>query len=163
LVKKKKCTYFSTHHPDYDKCVLRRILKNSDKVGDCLLSKLKSNKNGYIYTKHRNDPWLFHRLSFHLQSTEPLIPGMIIHHLCYNKNCFHISHLKQMSRSEHVILENKYRLSLRPKGECKNVHKTINNLYIDSQGYRICRTCRNISNKKYRRKQRELKMVQKIS
>lgn len=70
----------------------------------------------------------------------PIPPGMVIDHLCFNRACVNLAHLRVTDR---VTNCERQRSAL--KTHCKNGHEfTVENTYIrtaPSEGRRTCRAC----------------------
>lgn len=69
-----------------------------------------------------------------------------IHHLCLNKKCVNINHLKAMSHKKHIeIHKHNYGSKNRNKTHCPKGHiYNIENTYYNKQGHRKCKTCVNL-------------------
>jgi len=88
-----------------------------------------------------------HRVSFVHWNGE-IKKGLVMDHLCRNKNCVNPKHLESVTDKENL----KRGISAnRNKTHCKNGHKLIDyNLMISKNGKRNCRMCHLQWDKNYR-------------
>jgi hypothetical protein len=79
-----------------------------------------------------------HRVMYELL-VSPIPAGLELDHLCRNPGCVRPAHLEPVTHAENMRRARGLRP---PKPECPHGHAyTEENTYIDSAGYRRCRTC----------------------
>lgn len=84
----------------------------------------------------------------------PLQEGLELDHLCRVRHCVNPAHLEPVSHSENVR-RGTGAAFFRNKTHCPRGHAyTTENTYINPRGHRICRTCRPISQTRFRNKNR---------
>jgi len=122
-----------------------------DKIGDCHIWKNQLDKDGYgifyFYKKSRKA----HRFSYYLVNGD--IPdGMVIDHLCRNRNCVNQKHLRCITKSQNS-LENSLSIGAinKMKKFCKNGHN-LDRVYGIKKRQRYCSTCSNEKSKRLRKK-----------
>jgi hypothetical protein len=90
----------------------------------------------------------------------PIPDGYEIHHVCENKLCVNLDHLRLIERRQHRLLHQQHVVAGMKgaavqvaKTQCANGHEfTPENTYIDSHGWRSCRRCRAEAARRFRRK-----------
>ena len=66
---------------------------------NCIEPQTKTRTNGYSRVWHKGKLWRGHRLAWEL--TNGAIPeGMVIDHLCRNRACVNLNHLRLVSQQE---------------------------------------------------------------
>jgi len=96
----------SIHHPNYDNRTVKRLLRHIRIVDDCWIWTQHLNWNGYAITRYKTKRWRAHRLSYLLIGKKPLIPGMVLDHLCRHRNCINPKHLEQVTPDENLFRSN---------------------------------------------------------
>lgn len=92
----------SIDHPDYDKRAVKRLLKYSKKVGNCIIWTGQINWNGYGYIRYKKKMQRVHRLSYLLMGKKSLTPGLVLDHLCRNRLCINSDHLEEVTNKENL-------------------------------------------------------------
>lgn len=86
-----------------------------------------------------------HRVSYE-HFVGPVPEGKELDHLCRNTLCINPQHLEPVTHKENMLR----RVDINKK-YCKHGHKMEDdNVYLNPKGARECRTCRKISQKKFR-------------
>src|SRR5690349_12801035 len=115
---------------------IENLLKNYtiDKNG-CWIWQRSINNGGYGYFAFRKGAYLAHRASYTLHVGK--IPeGLELDHLCCVRSCINPAHLEPVTPAE-----NSRRRSAKLT-HCKYGHAfTADNVYLDPNGWRRCRTC----------------------
>ena len=95
--------------------------------------------DGYGRFKQR----LIHRVTWE-EANGPVPDGYELHHVCENKLCMNIDHLRLVTRSEHQRLH-------RWKATCTHGHEMNgDNVHFGSDGRRRCRACASEHSRRYR-------------
>ena len=124
--------------------VLARIFQRCTSVGDCLVSTYSVGSHGYAQvgwhdqTRGRSVMVLVHRAAWELLRG-PIPAGMTVDHICRNRRCLSIDHLRLVSNEDNARDNGQSRRTHCPHGhryEGANVKRT-------KQGHRVCRTCAN--------------------
>lgn len=135
----------------------------------------KVNKNGPVHCELKTPCWLWtaytgaagygrfgrqnaHRVSF-LLTHGALTPGLEIDHICRVRNCVNPEHLQELThqanvdrclRVKNAESRDKYKTSkTSPKGHCPRGHAYD---LVRKDGVRICRVCKNETNRLYRQR-----------
>ncbi len=121
--------------------------KSTTNEKGCWLIHTSLDKDGYHVASYRGKAVRAHKKMFIILKGK--IPdGMVIDHLCRNRNCCNPDHLEAVTSGENS------RRGLtgstnRNKTHCPQGHEfTPENTYKDSKGHRHCNTCRYNVNKK---------------
>lgn len=89
----------------------------------------------------------------------PVREGYELHHLCGKKTCVRPACLQEMSYEEHTAAHGGARgggLTNRAKTQCKEGHDLDgDNLYVESDGRRHCKTCRAAAARRLRARVKE--------
>lgn len=94
-----------------------------------------------------------HRLAWE-EAHGPIPPGKKILHHCDNPPCYEIAHLFAGTQADnvadmHAKGRGKVGLFNKQKTHCKEGHEyTVDNTYLDAQGWRHCRICRGVAERK---------------
>jgi hypothetical protein len=110
--------------------------------------------NGYAYGCFNGKrSILVHRWSYeHFRGK--ISNNLHCHHICYNRACVNPYHLELRTNKDNVLDDSSASLALKNKNKthCKHGHEfTKNNTYTSKEGWRRCRTCHNITERKRRR------------
>lgn len=110
---------------------------------------------GYGYFKLDGKHWRVHRLAYEIVVGD--IPtGKQLDHLCKNRLCVNPSHLEPVTNKENVLRGDGLTAINARKTECHRGHQLLGeNLYITPSGYRNCRECRTISQRKWAKRVRQ--------
>lgn len=85
---------------------------------------------------HRAHRWTFE------QAHGPLAPGVEVDHICRNRSCVRLDHLRAATRAENVANSSAGH-NMRAKTHCPAGHPySPDNTLIGRDGFRRCRTCR---------------------
>jgi hypothetical protein len=100
---------------------------------------------GYGMKRHQGRLFRAHRLAYLLQVGE--IPeGLELDHLCRNRACVNVAHLEPVTHAENVrrgLAAVRNRRTQCPKG-----HAYTSENSALHHGYRICRTCKQVSERR---------------
>lgn len=124
-----------------------------DKTNDCWNWKgtLLNGVGTYGRFHHKGQYIYAHRLSYELSKGE--IPeGLSIDHLCRNRQCVNPNHLETVTHKENMLRGYGVGGKGARQTHCKNGHPLSgDNLLIlnKDKGWRRCRTCLKVYNKKY--------------
>jgi len=73
----------------------------------------------------------------------PIPADMVLHHNCINISCVNPDHLAIVTQKENVRLSHRVHRRM-----CRKGHRMVgDNLWINSEGTRVCRTCRDVRQK----------------
>lgn len=110
---------------------------------------------GVMYDGSRRRKVGAHRWAFgHFVALAP--PGMHVHHRCEQKSCVNPAHLELLTPGEHFKRHGpRGWLARGPKTQCNHGHAMVgDNVYVNSQGARLCRTCQRARDKRRRERRR---------
>lgn len=136
---------------------LQRFWSKVIKTGSCWEWTGAKNKKGYGHFCLNYDILKSHRVSYEL--FKELIPqGLQIDHLCKNTSCVNPDHLEVVTLQENIRRGNHTNKGIknRLKTHCPKGHEYSGK---DKMGFRLCRICRNIINKKQYEKRRKIKTI----
>jgi len=124
-----------------------RFFKKVDKTSACWLWTGARNRNGYGSFLVNGKSMLAHRFAY-TEFVGSLSADLQIDHLCRVRHCVNPAHLEAVTQSENLrrspLMDHKSH-----KTHCPHGHPySGDNLYINSVGYRECRTCRRQSNRR---------------
>lgn len=133
--------------------IRNRLLKNSERVGECLLWRGYRGPHGYGYLMMERKKVLVHRAMIESLSG-PIEAGLTVDHLCHTRDCqggpscphracVEPTHLEVVTTRENLLRSNTpaYRHSI--KTHCHVGHElTPENVYRNKKGHRYCRACR---------------------
>ena len=115
----------------------------------CWLWTAATDQDGYGVFRLSGKDFKAHRHFFEHHTSTRIPPGMVIDHLCNRKRCVNPSHMRVTTHRENLLRSphNPTAINAR-KTECKNGHPfSGDNLYINSRGERVCRTCNRINSR----------------
>ncbi len=132
----------------YTQDELNRFNNKWVKKGDCHLWKSPLDKDGYGQFYFRKKGRRAHRVSYFFHNG-PIKDEMVIDHICKNRNCVNVSHLRLVTKIENN-LENSLSVGAinKKKKLCKNGHPF--NRKWGKQRY--CSICENEKTKRLRKK-----------
>lgn len=125
-----------------------------EQKGECRLWKKFLDKDGYGSFYFRKKLRRAHRVAFYIKNG-PIAEGMVIDHICRNRNCVEPTHLRMVTARQNS-LENSLCISAvnRKKTTCKNGHP-FDKIYTNSKNgktQRICSVCDNAKRNRLRKK-----------
>lgn len=81
----------------------------------------------------------------------PIADGLVLDHLCRNTSCVNPRHLEPVTQQENVLRGSAPAAINAAKSHCVNGHEfTAENTYLRPNGWRICRICRALADRKRR-------------
>lgn len=99
----------------------------------CELWQGKRTRDGYGLDGNR----VAHRVAWE-HAKGPLLPGMVLDHLCRRRNCVAIDHLEPVKQSEN---EKRKRWKNRLRTHCRDGHDLSLYAVVTPEGGRVCREC----------------------
>lgn len=117
---------------------LDRTIHNDD---GCWVWQGTVDNNGYPTIHVRPRTLRVHRFLYAQLVRNPP-PGLVLHHVCFNKRCVNPDHLEELTRAEHKRVHP----YVTPRSEaCFRGHQwTPDNTYVGNNGQRFCRACGHI-------------------
>jgi hypothetical protein len=127
----------------YDESVkIARFWKKVQKGDNCW--EWQGNKlllSGYGVIQRDGKRMYAHRVSYEIEHGN-LPDSLVIDHLCRNRGCVRPSHLEAVTFTENVLRGDGPTAKNARKTHCKRNHPLSGeNLYVNPQGFRQCRTC----------------------
>ena len=117
--------------------VRERFDSLTQKSGGCLNWTGHKNQSGYGTFQVGGRSVLAHRFAWEA-AQGPIADGMTVDHICFNRACVKIEHLRLLPKPENSRLRRNV-----GKSACIRGHEfTSDNTYVNGRGARICRTCR---------------------
>jgi len=135
----------------FTKQELERFNKTCKQKGDCSLWQNYLDRDGYGTFYFRKKPRRAHRVAYYFFHGD--IPkGMVIDHICKNRNCVAITHLRMVTRRQNT-LDNSLSVGAinSKKTCCKNGHP-FDKKYGNA---RYCSICESAKKKRLRKKWKE--------
>ncbi len=123
----------------------RLMKKSTTNEQECLLIHTSLDEDGYYIASYRGKTVKGYRKAFEIKKGK--IPeGMVLDHLCRNRNCWNPDHLEVVTAIENIrrgINAN------RNKTYCPHGHQyTPENTQYEKKGSRHCKTCQKLTNQK---------------
>lgn len=113
---------------------------------------------GYGITPKYKGDQRAQRVFYRYFTGEAIPPGMQVDHVCRNRACVAISHLEVVSPRENILRSESATARNARKTHCKRGHElTVENIQAgpwERNGYRVCRLCKRIQNRKDKAKRR---------
>ena len=107
------------------------------------------NSAGYGVLSYQSQMYLAHRLAYETW-IGPIPDGLLVCHTCDNPPCINPDHLYVGTQQDNMKdMAKRKRSYWGNVTHCKSGHEFTG---ISSQGYRICRTCKNANNRRYKAK-----------
>ena len=114
----------------------------------CLLWMGSKNPKGYGRTSIGPNQYSVHRL-FYETFVGPIPPDKVMDHLCRTRNCANPNHLRCVTEQENILAGISPSAIAATKTHCPAGHPYAGeNLRITGRGFRVCRTCESIYNKR---------------
>jgi len=121
---------------------IERFWEKVEKTNSCWNWTASKFKNGYGQFRLGGTMVLAHRFSYEL-SIEKITKGLEIDHLCRNRKCVNPEHLELVNHHMNLLRGNTIARFNAEKTHCPQGHAyTKENIYVESNGSRHCRTCR---------------------
>jgi hypothetical protein len=127
---------------------IERIMRRTDRTGDCWLWTGRLNRDGYAEMKISGKLRMAHRVAY--EEIVGAIPeGKPLDHLCRVRHCVNPAHLEPVTARE-----NTHRSPLRNdfKTHCPQGHPYSDDNTYTWRGHRRCRTCNNEATRRYKRR-----------
>ena len=120
--------------------VIDRLLGRVTPSGECMVSLYSTGSHGYSQIGWTEDGKtcmsLGHRVAWEAEHG-PIPEGMTIDHICRNRRCVNVAHLRLLSNVENARMNGNW-----VKDSCKRGHAFDHaNTYRDPSGHRRCRQC----------------------
>lgn len=110
-------------------------------MNDCVESKKGITTNGYSRIKRNGKMIQAHRWAWELVNG-PIPDGLVIDHMCGNKKCVLIPHLRMITQQENIMAG---KHSIDNRSHCNQGHPfTKENIMIRKNGRRECAECNRI-------------------
>lgn len=103
----------------------------------CELWSGKKTRDGYGLTGSR----LAHRAAWE-RAIGPLLPGIVLDHLCRRRSCIALHHLEPVKQSEN---ERRKMWKNRLRTHCRDGHDLAIHSVITPEGGRVCRECNRVA------------------
>jgi len=124
------------------------------KDGDCIVFDGPKSGGGYGYACINNQVVRAHRAVWE-EEIGKIPEGMTVDHVCYQKDCINIEHLRLLTHSENTKLS-RTNIARRAKTHCPHGHQyDETNTYTDKRGSRHCKTCLTNRDKEFQEKRKE--------
>jgi hypothetical protein len=127
--------------------------------GECRVWSHRLDRYGYGDVKVQIDRRVWHigahRLAVLLAYGE-LPPWAVVDHLCRNRACINVAHLRLVTNAENIACGDSHK----PRERCKSGHRLNgDNLHVvqrsDGRSERCCRRCRYLAGARYRKRQQQ--------
>lgn len=122
------------------------------RLSECWTGLGAKNSNGYVYVKLGGKSVPAHRIAYEL-AYGPIPPGLVIDHVCRNRECFNPDHLEPVTNRENIRRGLAGQHNAR-KTHCKNGHPFDARNTRWHKGYRVCRACVRMRERESRAKKR---------
>lgn len=107
----------------------------------CVIHPGRPNNKGYVSRKFGGRMEGVHRIAW-IEAHGPIPPGMEVDHVCKQRACVEVSHLRLLTHRENLLAGDTIVARNARKTHCSNGHPfDAVNTYVDRQGKRKCRTC----------------------
>lgn len=104
--------------------------------------RLRPNQQGYVRVRTPHGQRGLHRVAYE-QLRGPVDQQLDLDHLCRVRRCFNPWHLEPVTAMENIMRGEGIARGYAAQDSCVYGHPfTGDNLYIDTVGQRVCRTCR---------------------
>ncbi len=123
-----------------ERVVARLLANTSEADGGCIVSLYSVGSHGYSqigWTEGgKSRMRLGHRVAWEAEHG-PIPDGLTIDHICRNRRCINVAHLRLLSNVENARMNGNW-----AKTHCVRGHEfTEDNTYRDKRGHRDCRAC----------------------
>lgn len=127
--------------------VIKRFFDRVEIEGDCIVSTYSTGSHGYSQIGWVEDSVrklkLGHRLAWE-SFNGPIPDGMTVDHICRNRRCVKIEHLRLLTNIQNATLNGNKAKSHCPEG---HPYDKDNTYLVASTKHRQCKICRNTRNK----------------
>jgi rhodanese-related sulfurtransferase len=119
------------------------LLANTEQVGDCIVSCYSTGSHGYSQigwyepTARRSVMVLGHRAAWE-SANGPIPEGMTVDHMCRNRRCINVDHLRLLSNTDNARDNGMSRRTHCPSG---HAYDETNTYVHPRTGHRSCRAC----------------------
>lgn len=129
--------------------------------GECIVKTTSVGNNGYaqVYDYRKRNTGSAHRYSLEIHGYE-LKDGLVVDHLCRNRQCVNPSHLEQVTSKENILRGEGLPAKRKRQTTCKYNHELdAKNTRLDKHNRRICRKCHARQERERRLRKRLLSKV----
>jgi len=129
--------------PAIDRFLLRVEWSERRHAGTrCMVWKPSGGRGGYgRFSPHAGQSFSAHRWLYE-RWVGPIPKGLVLDHLCVNPPCVNPDHMEPVTQRDNVLRSRSHVAVNAIKTHCKRGHPfSGDNLFINSRGHRVCRTC----------------------
>lgn len=134
--------------------VRARLSAHSRSEGECSVWLKVRTKNGYGRMTVNGQSKLAHRVAWE-QFNGPIEDDLTIDHLCKNRACINVAHMRLVTRGENTLAGDTVSGANARKTHCDRGHDLAMHAYVYKGRRRLCRICRAINAQDFRDRKKE--------